>query len=59
MDSRKDSKGFMIAEIAENLDTPEAYDTGKLIGRVRLKIPGICDEFDKEVLPWAYQNQQR
>ena len=54
MDSRKDSKGFMIAEVAENLDTPEAYETGKLIGRVKLKIPGVSDEMGKEVLPWAY-----
>ncbi len=55
MDGRKDNKSFMVAEIAENLDTPDAYETGKLIGRVRLHIPGICDEIAKEELPWAYQ----
>lgn len=55
MDGRKNSKGFMIAEVADNMDTTDSYENGKMIGRVKLKIPGISDEIDTKDLPWAYQ----
>ena len=58
MDGRKNSKGFMIAEVADNMDTTESYEEGKMIGRLKLSIPGISNEIDKEDLPWAYQMTQ-
>ena len=58
MDGRKNSKGFMIAEVADNMDTTESYTEGKMIGRLKLSIPGISNEIDKEDLPWAYQLSQ-
>ena len=58
IDGRKHDKGFMIAEVADNLDMTEAYAEGKMIGRLKLSIPGISNELDKEDMPWAYQLTQ-